>query len=169
MLPGRIWPNLSTYSFRPLPQGAYAKEHYIPSDATPVLEINIGDARLKLKLIEVNKKECHGALQALDQTLNFLKCCSVCPLPPCCWYHTSQSLPDAEWHITVVPGEVWWWWSRRTAGPEWFWSHLLYARVWESIYSPLHISLILPLFLASFHQNSSFLWLEEEDFPDYSI
>jgi len=40
--------------------------HNIPSDAALVLEINMEDSRLQLKLIEVNEKEWHGTLQALD-------------------------------------------------------------------------------------------------------
>lgn len=44
-----------------------------------MLEINIGDSGLELKLIGVNEKECHGALQALDQTLDLLKHCSDVP------------------------------------------------------------------------------------------
>lgn len=110
-----------------------------------MLEINIGDSGLELKLIEVNEKECHGVLQALDQTINLLNCCSVCLY--CCW--VLQILPDAEQRITPVPGEVWWGRRRKTAEPEWCWSHLLCARVWGSVC----ISLIRPLFLASFHHS----------------
>lgn len=107
-----------------------------------MLEINTEDSGLDLKLIEVNERECHGALQALDQTLDLLYCCSVCPY--CCW--VLQTLPDAKQPITPLPGEVWWG-QNRTAEPERCRWNLLYARVWGSIC----ISLVCPLFSPFFH------------------
>lgn len=82
--------------------------------------------RLELKLTEVNEKECHRALQALDQTLHLLKHCSDVPATAgCCRFSLMQNYvlhPCQE-----RSGED------RAEGhqePGWHPSHLFCARVW---------------------------------------